>query len=222
MDLNPFSSLATMGKGIFDMFHKPPNPSDAAMKYLNQIPGMAKEQYSPWISNATNMMPGMSDLYNRMMQNPGEYFNQISSGYRQSPGYQNALREAMGGIANAQAAGGMAGSPQHQQIAGERATQMADKDFQDYINNILGIQKTGLTGGEAALGRGFEGSKSMADILASNLGQQAGYSAAGQAQRNNQNSQNWSNIFSGASGVMPWLFQGNNQWKNPGAMPGWE
>ena len=216
------SSLGTMGKGIFDMFHKPPNPSDSAMKYLNQIPGMAKDQYSPWINNATNMMPGMSDLYTRMMQNPGDYFNQISSGYKQSPGYQNALREAMGGITNAQAAGGMAGSPQHQQLSGERAEDMAAKDFQNYINNVLGIQQTGLGGGEQALGRGFQGTQSMADMLASNLGSQAQYAYGGQAGKNAANSQNWSNIFSGASGVMPWLFQPKNDWKNPGAMPGWE
>lgn len=231
--MNPFdipmgvvSGLGNLAGGLFGLFNQKnmPNPADKAMPYLNKIPGVAKEQFGSWIGPATGMMPGMNDLYTNMMQNPGEFFNKIGSGYKSSPGYQYALKEALGAIDNAQAAGGMAGSPQHQKLAAEEAESIASRDFQNYINNVLGIEKTGLAGGESTLGRGFEGSKSLADILASTLSSQAQYAYEGQNAENEANQHNWSNIFSGASSVMPWLFGSSSgkDWRNPGSMPGWE
>lgn len=196
--------------GLFNRNKGFKNPADAANKYLNQIPGTIKPYYDPFINAGKGMMPGMNDIYTQMMSNPTEFFNNLASGYKQSPGYAAALKEAMGGIENASAAGGMAGSAMHQKLAGEEASNMAAKDFQQYIDNLLGITKTGLQGGENTVNRGYDASKELASDLGSVLAQQAQYGYAGQDAENKANSQNWTNIFSGAASVMPWLFSGGN------------
>lgn len=219
------SGIGALGMGLKGLFggHEGENPADKAMGYLNKIPGSVSPYYNPWIGPATGMMPGINDLYSRMRENPGEFFNKISAGYTQSPGYQKALREALGGIENAQAAGGMAGSAQHQQLAGQEAADIASKDFQQYINNILGIEGMGLQGGENTLNRGFDASKSLADILGTNLANQGNVAAKGQDWENKTKNQDWANIFSGAASILPGLFGGgSNDWKNPGSLPGWE
>ncbi len=198
--------LGSLGMGLYGLFNRGNNPSDAAMQYLKNIPGYAEKGYRPYMDAGTSMMPGMNDLYQQMMQNPGEFFNKIGAGYKESPGYQHALKEAMGGIGNAAASGGMAGSPMHQQLAGEEASDMASKDFQQYINNVLGIQDRGTTGGENTVGRGFDATGRYVDTMGSNAAAQAGLAYKGTDWQNRENNQNWANIFGGASMLMPWMF----------------
>lgn len=90
------------------------NPADSAMKYLDQIPG----QYT----------------------NPSMY-NQIESQYKESPGYQFKLRNAMTAGDNAAGAGGMLGSGQHQFLNAETANGIASQDFNDYWQRRMGLNQ---------------------------------------------------------------------------------
>lgn len=90
------------------------NPADSALKYLEQIPG----QYT----------------------NPSMY-NDISSQYKQSPGYKFRLKEGLDAINNSAAAGGMLGSNQHQFQSGKLAEDLADQDFNNYWNQRMGLNE---------------------------------------------------------------------------------
>lgn len=116
------------------------NPSQGAMGYLDQIPG----QYT----------------------NPDMY-NQIAGQYKESPGYQFRLKNAMQAGNNAAAAGGMLGSGQHQMGNEQMATDIASDDFYKYMQNRMGFNQD----------------------MGSVLGQKAGYSYAGGQQKNQNHAQ---------------------------------
>lgn len=116
------------------------NPATGAINYLDQIPG----QYT----------------------NPDMY-NTIESQYKQSPGYQFKLRNAMTAGDNAAGSGGMLGSGQHQFLNAETANGLASQDFNDYWNRRMGLNQD----------------------MGSLLGQKAQYGFAGQAGMNQQRQQ---------------------------------
>jgi hypothetical protein len=93
-------------------------------------------------------------------------YNQIAGGYQQSPGFQNNLKMAMTAGNNAAAADGMLGTNQHQFMNAQEATNLANNDFQTYMQNRLG----------------------MGDRLGSTKGQQGAYGFAGQQGMNQQHS----------------------------------
>lgn len=202
------SGLASAAGGLFNLFgggdYK--NPADAAMPYLNQIPGIGQQYYNPWINNGLNAMGQSSGVYNQMTNNPNDYYNKIASGYHQSPGYQFKLQQGLGAASNAAAAGGMAGSPQHQQQATGIAEGYANQDFNDYLNQVLGINKTGLQGQENAQTRGYGASTGLADLLGTNMAQQANLAFQGQAGENQRNKSGWEDIFSGIGSALPFMF----------------
>ena len=134
----------------------------------------------PYINAGQNALPHLNDLsgeYQKLYQDPNAIISRIGSGYRESPGYQWRLNQGENAITNAQARGGMAGTAQHQQEAGELAGHLADQDYNDYLKNALGLFGTGLqgrTGIETGIfNTGAEASSSLAASLAKILQDQA-------------------------------------------------
>ena len=168
------------GKGLF------PNPADKAQGYLNQIPGTMKPYYEPYIQAGQNALSGLPDIYHQMMQNPGDIINRLGAGYQKSPGYDWALQQGQEGINNAAAAGGMAGSNMHQQQAGQLANNMANQDYQQYLNQVLGLFGGGVQGQQGIAGMGYGASNELAQSLAQQLMSQANLQYAGQANQNQQ------------------------------------
>lgn len=202
------AGVGSAAGGLFNLFgggdYK--NPADAAMPYLNQIPGVGHQYYDPWINQGLGAAGQSQGVYNQMTNNPNDYYNKIAAGYKQSPGYQFKLQQGLGAAGNAAAFGGMAGSPQHQQQAAGIAEGYANQDFNDYLNQVLGINKTGLQGQENAQTRGFGASGSLADLLGSNYAQQGALAFQGQAGENQRNKSGWEDIFSGIGSMLPALF----------------
>lgn len=182
-DLSRFgmaSAAGGLGAGLGSLFMgNQKNPADAAMGYFNQIPGTLEKYFNPWIQQGMN---------------PGQTLNDIGAGYKQSPGYNFAMQQALQGGQHAAAAGGMAGSPQAQQQQMQLASDIASQDYNNWMRNALGIRQGGQ---QAGMGLG--------ENLASNLAQQGQYSYAGQAGENQANQQMWSDIFGGAAAMLPFL-----------------
>ena len=85
------------------------NPADKAMPYLNQIPGQVQPYYQPYQEAGKSSLADLQQRYKQMLENPGEIYNKLGEGYKQSPGYENTLRNAMAGANNAAALGGGGG-----------------------------------------------------------------------------------------------------------------
>jgi hypothetical protein len=170
-----------------DLFGGGKNPADAAMPYLNQIPGQTNQYMQPWFDAGKNMIPGLSDQYKQLMTDPSKRLNDIGSGYKESPGFKFAMQQALQGAGHASAAGGMAGSPQHEQQNMELAQNIASKDYNDYMNNALGLYGMGLNGGQTMSGQGQQAGQSMADMIAQTLAQQANMAFRGEQEKNSMN-----------------------------------
>jgi len=117
-----------LGGALGNYFAPWENPADSAMPTLQNIPQTMAPYYQHYIEGGLH---------------PGERLNEIGSSFHQSPGFQFALQQALQGANHAAAAGGMAGSPQAQQLAMQTATGLADQDYNNYLNHAMGIYNTG-------------------------------------------------------------------------------
>lgn len=170
--------------GLFD-FLGGSDPSKAANKYLNKIPGMAGQQYNPYINAGQRQLPGLEDEYAKMMGNPGDFINNIGAGYQKSPGFDFAMQQALQGSGNAMAAGGMAGSPMHEQMNMGLATNLANQDYNQWLQNALGQHQQGMEGSQGLYQGGMNASDAYAKMLADTYGSQASNAYSGSQSRNN-------------------------------------
>jgi hypothetical protein len=173
------------------------DPSREANQYLGQIEGRVNPYYKPYIDQGNQVDPALREQYSQMMNDPNMLFSKLASGYNKSPGYDWRLKQGEGAISNAAAAGGMAGSQQHQQQSGQLAEDMASEDFNKYMDRVLGIFGGGQQGLEGISNRGFGASSSMADAIANILGTQAQYAYAGKAGENAANAADEKNLYGG-------------------------
>ncbi|AXH77670.1 MAG: putative DNA transfer protein [Caudoviricetes sp.] len=175
----------------------------AANYYLNQIPGMAKQNYEPYINQGRAAGDINNEQYKMMSQDPSAFINKIMQTYKPSSGYQFAENKLKRGAANNAAAGGFAGTSYDTNNQSEMVNALLSGDMQQYLSNILGAQNTGLAGNELTANRGYNANTNLTDLLANTLNQQAGlgYDAAERTNMQNaatRNSNNSSNdIFSG-------------------------
>lgn len=188
------------------MFGGNKNPSNEANKYLNQIPGAVNPYYQPYINQGQQAGNQLTDQYNQQTQNPGELFSKLGQGYQESPGYQFKLKQALGAGQNASAAGGMLGTPQDVQGQSQIASDVSSKDFNDYMQNIMGLYGLGQQGQQKMQEQGFGASTGYGDILGQLLGQQGQYGYAGAAGENAGRANNWSNLFKMAGMGLPYMF----------------
>jgi len=188
--------------GWLDSLFGTKNPSKDAMRYLGQIPGQTQQYQQPWFEAGKNQLGGLSDQYSQLMGDPAKRMNEIGAGYQQSPGFQNALKQALAASGHAQAAGGMAGTPQHQWNDMDEATGLASKDYNDYMNNALDMYGMGLQGGQRMSDMGMQAGNNMSNMIAQMLASQAGMSYMGQANQNQNRNAMWGNLFKGVGGAM--------------------
>lgn len=163
-----------------------PNAAKGAEGPLNQIPGQIKPYYEPYINAGKSTLPGYQDIMQKLLSNPQDFINELGKGYQKSPGYDFRLNQGENAINNAQAAGGMLGSPQHQQEAGELAGNLANKDFGEYMDRILKGLGIGAAGTSDIVGKGAGASSDLAQALAQVLMSKSNLKYAGQANQNQQ------------------------------------
>jgi hypothetical protein len=165
------------------------NPADAATPYLNNIPGIGHETYDPYVTTGKKAGGITQDMYEQLISDPQGFINKLMEGYKPSEGYQFAKDELTSSLGNTAAAGGIAGTPLDQMNQGKEVQKLLSKDQQQYLENALGIFKTGLTGEEGVATRGFDAAKALGDLLGNNQATQAGLAFQGQSQQNaNKNS----------------------------------
>lgn len=188
------------------------NPANAAMPYLNQIPGMMEGYFNPYISSGQNAMGMLQGQYGNLINDPNAMIAKWGAGYQQSPGYQFQVDQATKAANRAGAAGGMLGSPMEQQQLSGTINNLANQDFQQYLQNVMGAYGLGLSGEQNINQMGFNASDDLARSLAENMQNQAQLAYSGQQNQNqydqyrNQQRQGWWGAGLGAvSSALPWV-----------------
>lgn len=194
--------------GLFNLFgnNNNKNPADAAMNHLDQVPGQMSPYYQPYMNAGNSALSKLLPELQKLLGNPGEIYNKMASGYKESPGYQQALKAALGASSNAAAAGGMLGTPMAQSNAMETAQGFASKDFNNYISSLLGLHSQGLSGLSDINKMGFGANTDFANMLGNLAGQKSQYAFAGQDAMNRSKSNGWADVFGGLAGMLPGIF----------------
>jgi len=201
---------------LFDTLSGGKNPAPGALQYTQNIPGMTLPFLSPYYNAGLGALPQLQEQFSGLMGNPGGKLNEIGSGYQQSPGFKFALDQALGSAGRAAAAGGMAGSPAHEQQAMELATQLGNQDYNNYMKNALGLYGMGLGGEQGLYGGGMQTGNNIADMIANTLQQSGNLAFRGQQERNSGTNSLMSGLgrgigalaaftpFNSINSLMPW------------------
>ena len=187
-----------MGAGIGQMFAPWKNPSNAAMPSMNQIPGQIQKYMDPTFQAGQRQLPGLEHQYGQLMNDPGSRLNEIGQGYHQSPGFQFALQQALQGGNHAAAAGGMAGSPQHEQQNMGLATNLANQDYNSWMGNALGLYGQGMAGSQGLYDTGAHMGQSIGEDMSSYLANKAKLAYEGQNRENEHTGGEWGSFLGGA------------------------
>lgn len=205
--------LGGAGMGLYQGFGGGYNdPTKKANQMLGQIPGQTQQYYSPYMQAGQG---ALSDLQNQNKDLlSGNVLNRLGEGYKESPGYKFKLQQALQAGSGAAAAGGLLGTPAHQQGNMQLANDIASQDYNDYLHNQMGLYGLGYQGEQGINNQGFDANRGMADTIGNVIGQQAGLSYAGEAGKNTYRQGGWNNVVSGlaqagsaAMGMPPGLIE---------------
>lgn len=181
------------------------NPADAASPYLNQIPDILKQYMNPYVNAGQGALGDLQNQFGQLTGNTSDVYNKLGAGYKESPGFQRNLEQALNAGSNAAAAGGMLGTPWHQQQNMGIASDIASKDYGDYMNRVMGLYGAGLSGQQGLSQLGFQGANNLSSGLGNVLGMQGQNAAAGQLFKNTQQSGGLSNLFGGLGMMAPFF-----------------
>jgi hypothetical protein len=168
--------------GLLDMGNHD-DPKKAANKYLEQIPGMGHGIYDPYINEGKSAGSLLKGEYGKMLD-PTSFMDMIMSKYNESKGAQYEKEKLGKGIGATAAAGGIAGTPEHQREYGEMAGDIMSKDMQQFLENALRVYDGGISGEQDIYNKGFGASGSLADLLGGTLASQGGLGFQAATQKN--------------------------------------
>lgn len=174
----------TLGGAIGGKPKAGPNPANSAMPYLNQIPGVGREGYQPYVDQGQRQGNMLEGQFGRMSQDPTAFLNALIQGYKPSEEYGFKSNLLSKDLSNTAASGGYLGGQNHQMQQAELINGLLSGDMQKFLENVLGIQNSGQQGAQHQADQGFQASTGLADYLGNNLTQQAGLRYHGQAQQN--------------------------------------
>lgn len=166
------------------LFGKKADPMGAANQYLSQIPGVGKQYYDPYISRGLDAGGKAQTEYDKLMSDPSGFINALMGSYEPSKGYQFQKDLLTKEMSNTAAAGGIAGTPLDQMTQAEGVQGLLSKDMQQFLQNVLGVYGTGLSGEQGLYDTGFQASGNLADLIGSSLNQQGGLAFQSAQQRN--------------------------------------
>lgn len=167
------------------------DPEESYRKYgeeLGGIPGQVSPYIKPYFEAGVGALPTLQQQYGGLMNDPTGFMNKLGAGYQQSPGFKLALEQALAGANRSAAAGGMAGSPSAQTESMDLASGMASRDYNQYLQNAMGIYGTGLAGESGLAKMGAESGQSMANMIANVIAKSAQARLAGREAKSEQES----------------------------------
>lgn len=181
------------------------NPADEAMPGVHGIPDKMSPYFDPFIDAGKRQIPGLEGQYGQLTGDPGGFINKMGQGYQQSPGFEFAMKRALGGANQAAAAGGMAGSPQSMEWNQDIASNMASRDYNNWMDRAMGAYGRGLSGQEGLYGKGADMSRDFGQSIGNNALTEALLKYMGQNSENQRSGMNWGN-FMGAGASLAGMF----------------
>lgn len=141
------------------------NPANAAQSYLDKIPGYTNQYMQPYIDTGMEAGNIAQDQYSKWVQDPYGSYNEIFSNYNTSPWYDYQSDQMREAASNSAAAGGYAGTEADYNNQMETENALLNKDFDNYMNYILGMQNQGMQGEQQMYNTGFNASNNALNSM---------------------------------------------------------
>lgn len=186
MDWSNFLSAGGKGaaSGIGNLFRGGKNPSDVAGQHLDNMPPFIMELMRKFAEQGDKARGPLQQQHEQLMNDPSSILSKLGKGYTESPGFQFKKNQALESGSNAAAAGGMLGSPQHQQNSMETANNLAGSDYNDYMKNAMGLYEKGLSGMGNTEQRGYDATENFSKMIQDYFSGKANNAYEGQATKN--------------------------------------
>ncbi len=153
-----FKTLMNPIRGLFPDTHKAQSTISDYGKYLQ-----------PFYDSGTQALKSYGDISQRMAQDPTAYYNQIMSGFTQSPYEKYQMDLLQQHVGQAAAAGGMLGTPNEQYTLAKDIEPIAAQSQQQYFQNVMQPLQYGLHGLSDMGHLGFGAAQQYGSML-SNIG----------------------------------------------------
>jgi hypothetical protein len=176
------------------------NPYDEALDLYSyeDMENMLNEYYGPWREAGLRALPTMEEQMMMLLYSPDAINQMMGSTYEASPGYDYQMEQSMNAANSAAAAGGMLGTPTHQQNAMEQSQQIANQDYWEYVDHLTELYYKGLGIGSDINKMGYNASDKMAQDLSRFMAAQTGLTAQSANWENQSSSAFWSALGAGA------------------------
>ena len=184
------------------------NPANAAMPYYNQIPGMENNNYNPYIQRGNDAYNNSNPTINEMSSDPAGFLQKLMGGYTASKDYQMKNDAMTRSAGNSAAAGGMRGSLDDIKNQAGISDSLLGNDMQNWLTNVLGVQKTGLQGEQNLQNQGYNASNALTGDLSNVMGTQGSLAFQGQTNQNQNHSDMMSLLTKLGAGGAGWFFGG--------------
>lgn len=194
--------------GLFDIFSGGTNPADAAKPYFDQIAPMEKENYNPYIQKGNQAYDATNPVLSQMSSDPAAFLEKLMRQYSSSRSYGLRNQEALTSAGNTAAAGGMRGSINDINNEAHISDSLLGDDMQQWLQNVLGIEGTGLSGEQHLFDTGYDATKSLTSDLSNVLGTQGQLAFQGQANKNQNSSDFMSGLVKALGTIGGWSVGG--------------
>lgn len=196
--------------GLFDFLSGGQDPSQAAAPYLNKIEPMERENYSPYINRGNDAYNTLSPQFEQMTKDPAAFLEMLMGSYEPSKGYGLRRDEALRSAGNSAAAGGMRGSINDINNEAHITDSLLGDDMQQWLQNVLGIQGTGMSGESHFADEGYDATKNLTGDLSNLYGTQGQLAYQGASSQNKGFSDLLSGLTKSLGMVGGWELPGSN------------
>jgi hypothetical protein len=139
----------------------------------------------------------MEEQMMMLLYSPDAINQMMGATYEQSPGYDYQMQESMNAANSAAAAGGMLGTPSHQNTAMTQSQDIANQDYWQYVNHLTDLYSKGLGIGGDINQMGYDASSKMAQDLSRFMAAQTGLTAQAGAYDAQSSNAMWSALGAG-------------------------
>lgn len=163
------SNAGGLGSIFGNIFNDPRHPYSEAQRAYGPWMDRASNAYNPFYKAGTDAIGKFQGGLDQMA-NPSDFINKLMGNYKESD-YSKYLQDQAGkaGI-NAASASGMIGSTPFAQQMQQNAAGIASQDMNQWLQNVLGINRDYLSGYGDLMHQGFNAATGQSNIF----GQRAG------------------------------------------------
>lgn len=162
------------------------DPTKAAQPYLDKAESATRAGYDPYIQRGQQAGDVLGGQYDSMVNDPAAFVNHLMESYKPSSQYQYKSNQLSNELSNTARAGGVAGTPRHQQQQAELLDSLMGNDIQQWYNNLMGVYDQGLKGYQGWDTQGYDASTGEAGDLSNIYGSQATLAYKGAEQHNSK------------------------------------